>query len=111
MSLRHETNGNGTEEALRESEQRYRAVIEQTTEGIFLRDADTRRVLESNAAFQRMLGYSAQELRGMHIHGFVAHDRDDIDSVFRGRAAVSSRSIASGTVKARSARWNRPAEA
>ena len=84
MSLRHKTNGNGTEEALKESEQRYRAVIEQTTEGIYLGAADTKRVLESNAAFQRMLGYSAQELRGMHIHGFVAHDPEDIDSVFRG---------------------------
>ncbi|MDP9439518.1 MAG: PAS domain S-box protein [Actinomycetota bacterium] len=72
------------EERLKESEQRYRAVIEQTTEGIYLGDADTKRVLESNAAFQRMLGYSAQELRGMHIYDFVAHDPDDIDSVFRG---------------------------
>ncbi|MDQ3636378.1 MAG: PAS domain S-box protein, partial [Actinomycetota bacterium] len=72
------------EEALKESEQRYRAVIEQTTEGIYLGAADTKRVLESNAAFQKMLGYSAQELRGMHIQDFVAHDRDDIESVFRG---------------------------
>ena len=45
MSLRHKANGNGIEEALKESEQRYRAVIEQTTEGIYLGDADTRRVL------------------------------------------------------------------
>jgi PAS domain S-box-containing protein len=101
VSLRHETNGNGTEEALRESEQRYRAVIEQTTEGIFLRDADTRRVLESNAAFQRMLGYSAQELRGMHIHGFVAHDREDIDSVFRACSIEATPSSARGNTVAR----------
>jgi diguanylate cyclase (GGDEF)-like protein/PAS domain S-box-containing protein len=72
------------EEACKDSEQRYRAVIEQTTEGIYLGAADTKRVMECNAAFQKMLGYSAQELRGMHIHDFVAHDQESIDSVFRG---------------------------
>jgi PAS domain S-box-containing protein len=71
-----------TEEALRQSEARYRAVIEQTIEGIYLGAADTKRVLESNAAFQRILGYTAEELRGMRIHDFVAHDRENIDSVF-----------------------------
>jgi len=71
------------EEALRQSEERYRAVIEQTIEGIYLGDADTKRVVESNAAFQRMLGYTADELRGMHIYEVVAHERDDIDAVFQ----------------------------
>ena len=36
---------------LSESEERYRAVVEQSAEGIFLVDADTRRVLEANAAY------------------------------------------------------------
>ncbi len=71
------------EEALKESEERYRAVIEQTIEGIYLGAADTKRVLESNAAFRGMLGYTAEELRGMHIHEFVAHDPENIDSVFQ----------------------------
>ena len=71
------------EQRLRESEARYRAVIEQTVEGIYLGAADTKRVLESNAAFQEMLGYTAEELRGMHIYDFVAHDRENIDSVFQ----------------------------
>jgi diguanylate cyclase (GGDEF)-like protein/PAS domain S-box-containing protein len=72
------------EGALREAEERYRAVIEQSIEGIYLGAADTKLVLESNAAFQKMLGYTAEELRGMHIYDFIAHDRENIDSVFQG---------------------------
>jgi PAS domain-containing protein len=44
------------EEALKESEERYRAVMEQSVEAIYLYDAQTKRVLESNEAFRRMIG-------------------------------------------------------
>ena len=40
------------EKALMESEWLYRTVIEQATENIFLVDAETRRVMASNRAFQ-----------------------------------------------------------
>jgi len=53
------------EEVLRESEERYRAVVEQSADGIWLFDPDTKRVLESNTRFQEMLGYTAEELRGL----------------------------------------------
>jgi PAS domain-containing protein len=46
---------------LREREERFRAVVEQAAEGIFLVNADTRRVLEANAAYQNLLGYSPEE--------------------------------------------------
>jgi PAS domain S-box-containing protein len=68
------------EEDLRQSEERYRAVIEQATDGIFLLDADTRRVVESNPAFQRMFGYSAEGLRGTEIYDLVAHPRENVDA-------------------------------
>ena len=42
-----------TEETLRESEGRYRAVVEQAGEGIFLFDPRTKRILEANPAFQK----------------------------------------------------------
>src|SRR5437764_80702 len=44
------------EAALRESEQRYRAVVQQASESIFLVDAGTKKILEANAAFQKLLG-------------------------------------------------------
>jgi PAS domain S-box-containing protein len=66
------------EEALRQSEERYRAVVKQSTDGIYLVDGDTRRILETNPALQKMLGYTADELHGMELHEIVAHDREDV---------------------------------
>jgi PAS domain S-box-containing protein len=51
----------------RESEERHRAVIEQSVEGIYLFDPDGGRILESNEALERLLGYKSDELLGMTI--------------------------------------------
>ena len=66
------------EEALNQSEERYRAVVKQSTDGIYLVDGDTRRILETNPALQNMLGYTAQELSGMELHEIVAHERESV---------------------------------
>jgi PAS domain S-box-containing protein len=71
------------EEALKESERLYRTVIEQATENIFLVDAETRRIVESNSAFQETLGYTEEELRSMTLYDIVAADRKSIDSNIR----------------------------
>ncbi|MDQ3922570.1 MAG: MEKHLA domain-containing protein [Actinomycetota bacterium] len=68
------------EKALKESEWLYRTVIEQATENIFLVDAETRRVVESNRAFQQTLGYTEEELRSMTLYDIVAADRKSINS-------------------------------
>jgi PAS domain S-box-containing protein len=44
------------EEALSQSEERYRAVVKQSTDGIYLVDGESRRILETNPALQGMLG-------------------------------------------------------
>lgn len=67
------------EDALKESEERYRAVVEQSVEAIYLYDAETKQILESNAAFGEMIGYTEEELRGMRIYDFIDHDDEDID--------------------------------
>lgn len=67
------------EDALKESEERYRAVVEQSAEAIWLFDPETKRVVESNEAFQKMLGYDAEELRSMTNYDFVAHSREEVD--------------------------------
>lgn len=71
------------EEALRQSEARYRAVVEQSVEDIFLFDPDTGRILESNAALREMLGYSSEELLGMIVYEIVAHDRREVEASLR----------------------------
>jgi PAS domain S-box-containing protein len=84
-------------EALKRSEERYRAVIEQSTEGIYLLDTESRRLLETNHAFQKMFGYTAEELEGREIYDLVAHSRENVDAnVWRtlelGRVLIGERS-------------------
>ncbi|HSD57644.1 MAG TPA: PAS domain S-box protein [Methanotrichaceae archaeon] len=73
------TKRKAAEAALNESEERYHAVIEQASESIFLFDAHTGRILESNIAFQDLLGYSSEEFLGQKIYDIDLHDRKDID--------------------------------
>lgn len=54
------------EAALRESEQRFRAIFEGAAIGIAVRTLDWR-IQESNLALQSMLGYPAEELRGKNF--------------------------------------------
>lgn len=61
--------------ALQASEERYRAVVEQTSEGIFLIDPCTRSILQTNAAFQRLLGYTSDELLQRKLEDVIALDR------------------------------------
>lgn len=73
------TGRKSVDHALRESEERYRTVVEQAADCIFLVDVESRLILEANAAFQDLLGYTARELSGVAIYDFVAHDQGSID--------------------------------
>jgi PAS domain S-box-containing protein len=66
-------------ERLRQSEKLYRTVVEQAAENIFLVDAETKRILEGNAAFYASLGYRSQQLKRMTLYDIVAHDRESVD--------------------------------
>jgi diguanylate cyclase (GGDEF)-like protein/PAS domain S-box-containing protein len=84
------------EEALRQSEERFRSMIEELAEGVVLLDRHTRVVLRSNRAFLDLLGYTETELTAMTQYGFVAHEKDDIDEMMqliesRGRASIGLR--------------------
>ncbi|MBI2867649.1 MAG: PAS domain S-box protein [Chloroflexi bacterium] len=81
---------NGMLEALERSQRgreedwgRYRAIIDQAREGIALVDPKTQRVLETNAAFQKLTGYSEQELKAMPVYDFVAMERDVVDQALQ----------------------------
>lgn len=66
-------------EPLRWTGERYRAVLEQTSDGIFVFEAQTARILQSNSALRRLLGYSAGDLASMTIYDLIAHDRRSIE--------------------------------
>ncbi len=82
------------EEILRRSEERYRAVVEQAGEGIFLFDARTKRILEANLAFGEMFGYTREELARMKVYDLIPHDPEGVDRNVR--SALEQRSIQVG---------------
>ena len=59
--------------ALRESEARVRAVFDHSALGMILVNADGR-VVESNAAFQRLLGYRQEQLGAMDVWDYTHPD-------------------------------------
>src|SRR5262249_12475093 len=71
------------EQALRSSEERWRTVFETSSVGIATSDENLR-IATANAAFQRMVGYSESELRGMRwIDLTHEEDRSATDDLVR----------------------------
>jgi PAS domain S-box-containing protein len=84
------------ESAIKESEEKYRAAVEQSAENIYLMDVRTNRIIETNSALQELLGYSAEEMRGMEVSHFVAHPSNNISHqiqtvIEQGRAIIGER--------------------
>ena len=67
------------EQALRENEERYRAMMQQSNESILLVDMETKRILEVNRHCVEMFGYSEPELLNMTTYDVVADTRENID--------------------------------
>jgi PAS domain S-box-containing protein len=61
------------EEALKQSEDHYRALFDRAGEGVFLMALDGR-LLAANEAFAHMHGYSVEEMRGMSLKDLDAPD-------------------------------------
>jgi two-component system cell cycle sensor histidine kinase/response regulator CckA len=59
------------------SDARYRAMIETTSEGVWVLDADGRAIFV-NGALERMTGNSAHELLGRHAADLVADDQREL---------------------------------
>lgn len=62
-----------------ESEERYRAVVEQAAEGILLVDVDTKRLLEANSIYQDMLGYTPEEILRLTLYDLVPYSKESMD--------------------------------
>jgi PAS domain S-box-containing protein len=54
----------GVDAALRESEQRFRRIFEESPVGVVLADRASQRIVQANPAFSGMLGYAPEELLG-----------------------------------------------
>ncbi|MCZ7356695.1 MAG: ATP-binding protein [Candidatus Methanoperedens sp.] len=65
--------------ARRESEERYKIVIQEASEGILLVDAETKRFLEANEALQNLLGYTSREILGMTLYDMIPRDHETVN--------------------------------
>ena len=86
--LRDVTDELRREEALRESEQRFRAIFEGASDGIVTADPRTGQLLSCNAAFTAMTGYTEEEIRALRFDDL--HPPQDRASVGTKFAAMAS---------------------
>lgn len=68
-----------SEQALRESEDRFRNIFVHAIDGMLLADAATRKFVQSNPAIQRMLGFDAEEI--LHLGVKDIHPADALADV------------------------------
>ena len=80
ITLRDISERKRAEEALKESEERYRAVVEQSAEGLYLIDAVSKRVLEANSTYLNLLGYTAEEILELTLYDLEPVDRDVLEA-------------------------------
>ncbi len=73
------TERKSTQDALKESEERFRAIFDYANDGILVADESTRKFVLANATMCRMLGYSEEELLRMGVNGL--HPEQDLPAV------------------------------
>lgn len=62
-----------------EEEKWYKKVIEQTTDGVYLLDPESKHIVKANEAFCTMLGYKKEEIETISVYDFVNASYEDID--------------------------------
>jgi PAS domain S-box-containing protein len=67
------------EQDLRESEARYRAVVEQSADGIYMVDMESKLIVESNVALRQMLGYPTDAPLRLRVYDIVADEPAQVD--------------------------------
>ena len=69
-----------TESKLKDSEEKYRTVVEQISEGILIFNADDLKIIEANLSASKILNYSSQEIIGKNIKFFINKKYIDFQS-------------------------------
>ena len=67
------------EEALRESEERYKTVFEGAAEGILVAEIETKKFIYANSALCKMLGYTEEQLQHMGVDDI--HPQEDLGDI------------------------------
>ncbi|MGB9901917.1 PAS domain S-box protein [Methanothrix sp.] len=67
----------------RREERWYRTALERSREAVFFVEAESRRILDANAAFQELLGYPPEEIQSLTLYDIMEQDREEIDEILR----------------------------
>lgn len=94
MSIHRDvTEWKAAEQALRESEERFRTLFEQAPVAIYLADPTTHSITFANNAFLHLLGYTREEIAAVTFYDFIAHARESVDENYRRTMEEGVRSL------------------
>jgi diguanylate cyclase (GGDEF)-like protein/PAS domain S-box-containing protein len=71
-----ESKRNQAEEALRESEEKFRTIFDKASDGILITDVITKKFLQGNSAICCMLGYTKEEIENLTLYDI--HPPEDL---------------------------------
>jgi PAS domain S-box-containing protein len=79
---------------LKESEEKFKAIFNKTTDGILLADIETKELFLGNSSFRRMLGYTEEDLKrlrvlDLHPPGSVAFVLKQFEKMARGELEMA----------------------
>jgi diguanylate cyclase (GGDEF)-like protein/PAS domain S-box-containing protein len=74
------TDRKAAEEKLRRSEERYRSLVRQSKEGVYIYDPETKKIQEANDVFLAMVGYTEKEIHELTLYDLIAEERSTVDS-------------------------------
>ncbi|MBN1392202.1 MAG: PAS domain S-box protein [Sedimentisphaerales bacterium] len=82
-----------TEESLKESEKRFKAIFDNTADGILLTDAKTKKFYLGNKAICKMLGYKPEELKKLTVLDITpkelwSYAKEQFGKIARGEASM-----------------------
>ncbi|HME45179.1 MAG TPA: PAS domain S-box protein [Syntrophorhabdales bacterium] len=66
------------EQALRQSWIRYRSLVKQSSDGIYVLDPRSSRILEANDQFLKMLGYTEEEITRLSLEDIVVFENESV---------------------------------
>lgn len=61
------------------SENRYRAIIENSMDNIYICEARSGRIIETNESMRKLLGYSKEEMIGLRVFEFLDHPVENVE--------------------------------
>ena len=82
------------EEALRESEEKFRTIFDKASDGILIADAITKKFLQGNATICSMLGYTKEEIESLTVYDIhppkeISHVLDEFEKQVKGEIALA----------------------